>query len=104
MKCPVCDEKLREVQKHGVAVDICPDCKGVWLDRGELEKILDMVAADGPDAELKSEYTRLPHASDDSRRQSGGHDYNEHSRAQTYPHKKRRCSWLGEILEGLGGD
>jgi uncharacterized protein len=42
MNCPVCDEKLREVEKYGVNVDICPGCKGVWLDRGELDKILEM--------------------------------------------------------------
>jgi Uncharacterized protein conserved in bacteria len=36
MKCPVCDENLREIDKYGVHIDICPGCKGMWLDRGEL--------------------------------------------------------------------
>ncbi|MFD3261788.1 zf-TFIIB domain-containing protein [Paenibacillus lentus] len=41
MKCPVCnDVRMREVEKDGVMIDVCPDCKGVWLDRGELEKLL----------------------------------------------------------------
>ncbi|WP_399539108.1 zf-TFIIB domain-containing protein [uncultured Paenibacillus sp.] len=41
MKCPVCDDvRMREVEKDGVTVDVCPDCKGVWLDRGELEKLM----------------------------------------------------------------
>lgn len=40
MNCPVCnDVRMREVEKDHVLIDICPDCKGVWLDRGELEKI-----------------------------------------------------------------
>ncbi len=40
MKCPVCqDVRMREVDKNGVHIDVCPDCKGVWLDRGELEKL-----------------------------------------------------------------
>ncbi|WP_047985695.1 TFIIB-type zinc ribbon-containing protein [Ornithinibacillus californiensis] len=40
MNCPVCDGvRMREVQKDDVLIDICPNCKGVWLDRGELEKI-----------------------------------------------------------------
>jgi uncharacterized protein len=40
MNCPVCDGvRMREVQKDEVLIDICPNCKGVWLDRGELEKI-----------------------------------------------------------------
>jgi len=41
MKCPVCtDVRMREVEKDGVLIDICPDCKGVWLDRGELDKLM----------------------------------------------------------------
>lgn len=41
MKCPVChDVRMREVIKNGVMIDICPDCKGVWLDRGELDKLM----------------------------------------------------------------
>ena len=39
MECPVCGEKLREIEKFGVMVDLCPGCKGCWLDRGEIEKI-----------------------------------------------------------------
>ena len=42
MYCPVCDQvKMREVEKHGVLIDVCPSCKGVWLDRGELEKLME---------------------------------------------------------------
>lgn len=41
MKCPICDDvRLREVEKAGVLIDVCPECKGVWLDRGELEKLM----------------------------------------------------------------
>jgi len=41
MKCPVCtDVRMREVEKDGVMIDVCPDCKGVWLDRGELDKLM----------------------------------------------------------------
>jgi hypothetical protein len=41
MNCPVCDDvKMREVDRDGVTIDICPQCKGVWLDRGELDKLM----------------------------------------------------------------
>ncbi|WP_374017301.1 zf-TFIIB domain-containing protein [Paenibacillus thiaminolyticus] len=41
MNCPICnDVRMREVEKEGVAIDVCPSCKGVWLDRGELEKLM----------------------------------------------------------------
>ena len=46
MDCPVCGDKLKAIEKYGVEVDVCPGCKGVWLDRGEIEKIL---AADSGD-------------------------------------------------------
>lgn len=41
MNCPVCDGvKMREVEKESILIDICPSCKGVWLDRGELDKLM----------------------------------------------------------------
>ncbi|MEX1254946.1 MAG: zf-TFIIB domain-containing protein [Dehalococcoidia bacterium] len=40
MRCPLCDVSMKEIDRRGVEVDICPECKGVWLDRGELDKLL----------------------------------------------------------------
>ena len=45
MNCPVCDEKLRPIVKYDVEIDICPGCKGIWLDRGELEKMIAAINA-----------------------------------------------------------
>jgi Zn-finger nucleic acid-binding protein len=39
--CPNCNETLRERERAGVEVDVCPGCRGIWLDRGELDKIID---------------------------------------------------------------
>src|SRR5687768_10642519 len=39
MFCPSCQNTLRERERDGVMLDICPGCGGVWLDRGELEKL-----------------------------------------------------------------
>jgi len=41
MKCPIDDETLVMTERHGVEIDYCPRCRGVWLDRGELDKIID---------------------------------------------------------------
>ena len=42
MKCPHCKDKdLVMSERKGVEVDYCPDCRGIWLDKGELDKILD---------------------------------------------------------------
>ncbi|MDD3302140.1 MAG: zf-TFIIB domain-containing protein [Candidatus Gracilibacteria bacterium] len=41
MKCPVCiDVTLLMTEKRGVEVDYCPECRGIWLDKGELEKLI----------------------------------------------------------------
>ena len=41
MKCPNCESDLRIYDRHGVEIDLCPACRGVWLDRGELDKIIE---------------------------------------------------------------
>ncbi len=41
MTCPKCYEPLRIADRQGIEVDFCPDCRGVWLDRGELDKIIE---------------------------------------------------------------
>lgn len=41
MRCPACDTRLVELDRSEVLIDACPECRGVWLDRGELDRILD---------------------------------------------------------------
>ncbi len=43
--CPRCGSTLTMSERHGIEIDYCPQCRGVWLDRGELDKIIDRVAA-----------------------------------------------------------
>lgn len=45
MQCPVDGEHLVMTERAGVEIDYCPKCRGVWLDRGELDKIIDRSAA-----------------------------------------------------------
>ena len=44
MQCPVDGETLVMADRQGVEIDYCPKCRGVWLDRGELDKIIDRAA------------------------------------------------------------
>lgn len=46
LTCPVCQGAMREANKNGILIDICTQCRGVWLDRGELEKLSAFVAND----------------------------------------------------------
>lgn len=41
MKCPTCNETLLMSEKNGIEIDYCPSCRGIWLDRGELDKIIE---------------------------------------------------------------
>jgi len=50
MKCPNDGATLTMSERSGVEIDYCPECRGVWLDRGELDKILDRAAAETPAA------------------------------------------------------
>ena len=41
MKCPICNVDLQMSERQGVEIDYCPQCRGIWLDRGELDKIIE---------------------------------------------------------------
>lgn len=55
--CPNCNTSMQAVNRSGVELDMCPQCRGVWLDRGELEKILD--GARATEAEQKQVHERF---------------------------------------------
>ena len=48
MPCPVCTVPLVMSDRQGVEIDYCPQCRGVWLDRGELDKIIERTRASDP--------------------------------------------------------
>ncbi|WP_324752769.1 zf-TFIIB domain-containing protein [Roseovarius sp. Pro17] len=52
MKCPMDGEQLVMTDRAGVEIDYCPECRGVWLDRGELDKIIERSAAAPPPAQI----------------------------------------------------
>lgn len=81
MNCPVDGAVLDMSERQGVEIDYCPTCRGVWLDRGELDKILERVEATAPGGAPD----RRERDSDDDR---------------SRPHKKKRSSFLSELFEG----
>lgn len=48
MKCPNCNVPLTMSERQGIEIDYCPQCRGIWLDRGELDKIIER-SANEPD-------------------------------------------------------
>jgi hypothetical protein len=48
MKCPACNVEMNLTERQEVEIDFCPQCRGVWLDRGELDKIIERVSLTMP--------------------------------------------------------
>jgi len=91
MKCPSCpDTTLVMTDRQGVEIDYCPACRGIWLDRGELDKLLDRAAAASAPAG-----TAAPIQG--SRQQPDFEDSDFRDR-QRYQHSRKK-SWLSEIFD-----
>ncbi|GIX28997.1 MAG: hypothetical protein KatS3mg123_2878 [Burkholderiales bacterium] len=94
MKCPVCkDANLAMTYRQGIEIDYCPQCRGVWLDRGELDKLIERAVREERDMPLSTRSEAYP-ASDRSPYERERERYYDEER-----HRRRRKSWLGEILD-----
>ncbi len=85
MKCPVCrDATLVMSDRQGIEIDYCPECRGVWLDRGELDKIVERSVAPAG-----------------QRNHGGGTPRPYPPGAGEYQHykKKKRSGFLGELFD-----
>ena len=69
MQCPTCNVTLVMADRQGVEIDYCPQCRGVWLDRGELDKIIERTSQEpAPAARVREPERRPEHRDDDYRR------------------------------------
>ena len=88
MKCPNCaDTALVMSDRQGVEIDYCPQCRGVWLDRGELDKLIERSAAMAP----------AP-ASDGATRSQAPFADSDHKHGRS-PQGRRQKSWLNDIFD-----
>ncbi|MFN3150014.1 zf-TFIIB domain-containing protein [Bremerella sp.] len=93
MECPICNVTLLLSERQGVEIDYCPQCRGIWLDRGELEKLIEL-----------SQAVALSHARTTSRPAQDGSrsdhyaDRREESNYQR-DRPKRRESWLSNLFD-----
>jgi uncharacterized protein len=83
MKCPADGETLVLAERSGVEIDYCPKCRGVWLDRGELDKIIDRAATVIPAPAHESGTHRPEHYRDEDRfERSRDDDDDDHRRGR----------------------
>jgi Zn-finger nucleic acid-binding protein len=89
MKCPIDSADLVMTERQGIEIDYCPKCRGVWLDRGELDKIIERnAAAEAPMAAPPVREARYRKDYDDDDRHDG-----------KYPRRHKRKSLLSELFD-----
>ncbi|MCW2767686.1 MAG: hypothetical protein JWO11_3645 [Nocardioides sp.] len=89
MQCPTDGTTLTMSERSGIEIDYCPTCRGVWLDRGELDKILERSYSQQAPAAAAPQ---APAPAYDSRGDSGGQQHG-------YRKPKRKESWLSELFD-----
>lgn len=88
MKCPSCNETLAMTERLGIEIDYCPKCRGVWLDRGELDKIIEKSIAQ-PEQDQDQNYNAPPY-------NQGGYGGGHHGGGYS---KHRRKGFLGNLFD-----
>lgn len=103
MKCPVCEVQLSISSREGVEIDYCGQCRGVWLDRGELDKIIDRAATSlAPDTVgAPGAAGGRPDGWSQPPRYDRGRDDRYYDSREGYGHKrkKRRGSFLEDLFD-----
>ncbi len=98
MQCPACTEvTLVMTDRQGIEVDYCPHCRGIWLDRGELDKIIERATPASAQWTPENRGVRQPISGSQDyslRRDDDDDDYRDDQRK-----KKKRGGFLGELFE-----
>jgi Zn-finger nucleic acid-binding protein len=99
MKCPVDNTTLAISERSGIEIDYCPECRGVWLDRGELDKLIKGVneyeERRGGDRDRERD-------SDDDDESYRRRDDDHHREDSQHGHKKKRGGFMDNIFDGFG--
>ena len=90
MQCPIDKTDLVMAERSGIEIDYCPKCRGVWLDRGELDKIVERAGAQAAPQPAAEEYRG-------EREYRSEREYRPESRER--PHYKKRKSFLDDIFD-----
>ena len=97
MICPKCQGQMRQYERSGVTVDQCTECRGIFLDRGELERLTDAEAA-WQGAAAQPAPPPQQYAQPQARRPYRDYDSDEYPKyGHGRPHKRR--SFLGELFD-----
>lgn len=96
MQCPVCaDTTLSMSERQGVEIDYCPKCRGVWLDRGELDKLIQLSAGGAPAAAAAPQPAAPQYAPQPQHRR----DFDDSDFGKRQHGSYRKKSWLSDIFD-----
>ena len=99
MDCPVCrDVKLAMTDRQGIEIDYCPQCRGVWLDRGELDKLIERASADAPPSRAQAAPPPPPPMREQPRGYGHSDEYKSGHYKSHYKYKKKK-NLLGELFD-----
>ena len=89
------------MDRQGVEIDYCPQCRGVWLDRGELDKLIELAQAQPPAGQAAAAQPRQPSQQRPDFVDSDGYSSRPvHGTHSSYGYQpKRRKSWLNDIFD-----
>jgi len=96
MNCPKCNIVLLMTDRQGVEIDYCPQCRGIWLDRGELEKIIDRSAGINPAMEQGQGFPLMGYSDGHHDKH---HDHDDHQRYGGVYGNRRKKGFLGELFD-----
>ena len=96
MQCPVDNTTLVLSEKQGIEIDYCPQCRGVWLDRGELDKLIDRSQPQDRGQDRRQDDSNSYESRDHDRRDYD-EDHGKHDNRQG--HKKKREGFLGDLFD-----
>lgn len=101
MICPLDQTTLVIAERQGIEIDYCPKCRGVWLDRGELDKVIERVEPTAPPAAAPPAYREEPrHGYDEHRRYEDDDDRHRYGSHDGRHHKKhKREGLLGNLFD-----
>lgn len=101
MNCPTDGTVLQLADRLGIEIDYCPTCRGVWLDRGELDKIVERAdTGGGRPADDRREASRPPrHDRDRDRYDDDDFDDDRYDRAGHGRGRRKRGGFLGELFD-----
>jgi Zn-finger nucleic acid-binding protein len=93
MNCPACKIPLTLSERQGIEIDYCPQCRGVWLDRGELDKIIEKSSiSEVQRGKAEQPYPRQTQETSQFGRHGDDHDSDHHG-------KRKRKSFLSDLFD-----